>query len=202
MNNRGLLWFGAIGLLCVAGVLGYYAYHFWGALVSSSPEAWAAFGNYVGGALGPSLSFLALLVIRLTIRQQASALQVAKDTATQQSEYLLRKEKKEEWQRIIEHAEKQIHEQLKRSVHNRVGVKIGTLEQALVWGAEEVKKANRVNEKPYADQILKQQFSDVEINNFNPLATLLEALFGYLSRFKEHLIEQDPDLLGHYSSSY
>jgi len=136
MSKKVLRVLSVISLAAAAAVIAPYCIRFWGAPLSLSPEAWGAFGSYVGGTLGPPLAFLGLIGIVWTIREQMNASRVAKEAAERESEYLARKEKKEEWQTIIEHSEKQIESFLNLPIQYKNGVPAGKLVHALFWAAE------------------------------------------------------------------
>lgn len=57
-----------VSVIC-AGFLFLYFYQFGGRL-SASTQVWGEFGEYVGGVIGPLLSFAAFLALLLTIRLQ------------------------------------------------------------------------------------------------------------------------------------
>jgi hypothetical protein len=75
------MWLGAGATLCTVGLYVYkFAPGHWFEL-SSSHDVWAAFGTYVGGILGPYFSFLAFVVLVLTVVLQARQLEIVRDQA-------------------------------------------------------------------------------------------------------------------------
>ena len=67
-----------IAITLSAGTIGIYLYTFSGGL-SQDNEKWGAFGSFLGGALGPMLSFLSLIAIIKTIRLQLDELELTKE---------------------------------------------------------------------------------------------------------------------------
>ena len=76
-----------IGLLFVAAVLGFYFFHFSGP-ISSDPERWGQFGDYLGGTLNPLLSFLSLIALVLTVSMQRRQLELAREQLANSREEL------------------------------------------------------------------------------------------------------------------
>lgn len=65
-----------LGILLAAGFIIVYAARFHGP-ISKDPEAWGQFGDYVGGVLNPTFSFLALLALLATFGLQVKELRVS-----------------------------------------------------------------------------------------------------------------------------
>ena len=57
----------AIGIFVIAMV--FYLSHF--QQVSNDPEKWAFFGDYLGGVLGPALTFISLIGVIYTLETTA-----------------------------------------------------------------------------------------------------------------------------------
>ncbi|EKI0758133.1 hypothetical protein ACVYFZ_12405 [Vibrio cholerae] len=64
-----------VGVFCVLLVLAAYLINFHSYDLSKSPSQWGAFGDFLGGVLNPILSFLSLILVLVTIRQQKISLQ-------------------------------------------------------------------------------------------------------------------------------
>lgn len=79
--NRSLRWLLAIGAVSAIGVHGLYFYKFgtdaWFTL-SSKPEVWGQYGDYVGGLLNPIFSSLAFSGLIVTIVLQARQIDEAR----------------------------------------------------------------------------------------------------------------------------
>lgn len=75
---RGVLsfWFFAISLVLLIGTvaIGFYRFKMSGEL-SVVPNDWAVFGSYVGGVLGPLISFVTLLAVLKTVYLQRDLLE-------------------------------------------------------------------------------------------------------------------------------
>lgn len=72
-----------IGLLSTAVgaavlVIGAYAFHFWDKAISSDPDKWGPFGDYIGGILNPIFGFCSFSALLVTLHFQARSL---KDSA-------------------------------------------------------------------------------------------------------------------------
>ena len=65
-----------VGLIAAVVVIGFYAFNFSGPL-SDVPEKWGQFGDYVGGVLNPTFSFLALMAFLATLRLQIRELRIS-----------------------------------------------------------------------------------------------------------------------------
>lgn len=65
----------------VWGAVVFYRINFNGDL-SSSSEEWAHFGDFYGGLLGPLLSFLSILILLWTLKNQENDLKVKQDEGT------------------------------------------------------------------------------------------------------------------------
>jgi len=66
-------------VLCVAsgiffGVLSAFVLNFYSSPISRDPAAWGQFGDFVGGAVNPALSFLSLIALCMTIVLQSRQL--------------------------------------------------------------------------------------------------------------------------------
>ncbi|HTD05886.1 hypothetical protein [Undibacterium sp.] len=53
----------------------WYYSHILGKYVSAKPEDWGAFGSYIGGLLGPAVSFVALMAVIVTVSLQRAAIE-------------------------------------------------------------------------------------------------------------------------------
>lgn len=82
--SKGLLRLMWIGVLAAWTVYGVYIYKFapgsWFNL-SSKPDDWGVFGDYVGGVLNPFFSFLAFIGVIITVILQAKQLDIARQQA-------------------------------------------------------------------------------------------------------------------------
>ncbi len=74
-----------IGVLAAWTVYGVYIYNFapgnWFSL-SSKPDDWGVFGDYVGGVLNPFFSFLAFIGVIITVILQSRQLDIARQQAS------------------------------------------------------------------------------------------------------------------------
>ncbi|MHB1015608.1 MAG: hypothetical protein ACYC2W_10070 [Desulfurivibrionaceae bacterium] len=192
---------GIAGALVFTAITAYMI-HFSGSSLSNNPSDWAEFGSYIGGSLGPPLSFLGLLGLLLTIRIQFSTLKHSREIFKQQQDYIVRKEKKEEWLVIIRDAEEQIRRYLALPVTKK-GIKIGELSNLINEIYDRMQKAGNLKNKDYADEILKDLTDDVSTLTLNGLCRLLGGLATYLLRYRALLVEEEKDeIIGHYVSSY
>lgn len=71
-----LSWFAVIGGIVAAIVIAVFVIWFAGPL-SRDPAAWGQFGDYVGGLLNPTFSFLALLALLATLGLQVRELKIS-----------------------------------------------------------------------------------------------------------------------------
>ena len=74
---RGMatFWFFAVSLVICVGFLAIGLYRFkLGGELSNSPTDWSVFGSYVGGVLGPLVSFVTLLAVLKTVYLQRELL--------------------------------------------------------------------------------------------------------------------------------
>lgn len=70
-------WFFAITLVLCAGFITILLYRFnVGVEFSKNPNDWSGFGSYVGGVLGPLVSFVTLLAVLRTVYLQKELLQI------------------------------------------------------------------------------------------------------------------------------
>ncbi|MGS4930865.1 hypothetical protein ACVDHJ_04420 [Aeromonas sp. 25-281] len=82
-TNRKIFFYSGLALLvAIASVIIPYAYTFETYGLSDQHQAWANFGGYVGGILGPIFSALAFIGVLLTYRAQQAQLQFAEQRAT------------------------------------------------------------------------------------------------------------------------
>lgn len=87
-------------------VLGLYWFSFRGHSRSSNPEMWAAFGDYMGGVLGPVLGLLTIILLVQTLRQTDEAL------AQSREELRLTRDELKRGLEIQEKTEKALGEQI------------------------------------------------------------------------------------------
>lgn len=67
----------AAGCCVLAVVFGVYAIFFGHRPISRDPSDWAVFGDFVGGAANPILSFLTIVLLAITIILQARQLEIS-----------------------------------------------------------------------------------------------------------------------------
>jgi hypothetical protein len=72
-----------IAVLMIGAVLLAYYDMFGRSTRSTDPAAWGQFGDYAGGVLNPALSFLALLGLLVTVRQNQQALAQSREEMTE-----------------------------------------------------------------------------------------------------------------------
>ena len=65
-----------VGFAAAAVVIGFFTFKFYGPL-SDDPGKWGQFGDYVGGVLNPTFSFLALLALLATLGLQIRELRIS-----------------------------------------------------------------------------------------------------------------------------
>lgn len=65
-----------VGFVAAALVIGFFGFKFHGPL-SDNPGSWGQFGDYVGGVLNPTFSFLALLALLATLGLQIRELRIS-----------------------------------------------------------------------------------------------------------------------------
>ena len=75
----------AAALVITLVVIVFYAHNFPGSLLATNAE-WGAFGAFVGGILGPALSFLALIGLLVTLWVQNLAMEVTRKQTAQQTD--------------------------------------------------------------------------------------------------------------------
>lgn len=63
-----------------------YAWWFWKAGISSNPERWGQFGDYVGGLLNPIVALAALYLLSWSVRIQRQELQSAQEALHSQAD--------------------------------------------------------------------------------------------------------------------
>ena len=97
--NHGsrLIRLGLAGIIAAVLVIAIYVLRFLGAPISADTESWGQFGDYIGGLLNPTFSFLALLALLATFRLQVRELSISarelknsSDALQQQNETLKR----------------------------------------------------------------------------------------------------------------
>lgn len=192
---------GIAGLLIFAAILAFII-RFSGNQWSCDPTDWAQFGSYLGGTLGPPLSFLGLLGLLLTIRIQFTTLKHSESVFKQQQDYIVRKEKKEEWLQIIGDTEAQIRRYLALPV-TRKGVVISELSILINEVYDRMSKADRLKNIDFADEILKELSDVISTATLVGLCGLLGSLVTYLLKYRAYLVEEDKDeIIDHYISSY
>jgi hypothetical protein len=86
----------AIGILPAAFSLLFYFYHFDGGLSVSNQE-WSQFGDFVGGTVGPSLSFAALLGLAVTLLSQSISYRQTADSLEEER----RSSQRRDFERIL-----------------------------------------------------------------------------------------------------
>ncbi|MGR5000947.1 hypothetical protein [Vibrio celticus] len=64
-----------LALLSVVIAISIYSFYFYNYEVSQNPSEWASFGDFFGGVLNPVLSFLSLILVLVTIKQQKISLE-------------------------------------------------------------------------------------------------------------------------------
>ena len=190
-----------ISIGCVAIVLGSYIYYFNATPISQDPEAWGLFGDYLGGVLGAIFAFLGFMALLWTVKLQIDTLQLSEETNRMQREYLDRKEKKEEWLCVIQHAEKQINEYLQLKV-SKYGRPSGNVAQVINTIRDKVGAIGKNGDRELADKLLKEEHFDLSTMHLSSLAQLFEALLIYLENYKKYLVEKDEEIIEHYISSY
>jgi|GEM_PF-4988734 len=67
------IYFWIIGIVVVLAIL-FYIVNFWSDGISSNPEHWGVFGDYIGGLLNPLIALLAL-VVTIQIAQRVSQIE-------------------------------------------------------------------------------------------------------------------------------
>lgn len=82
---KWLSWIAAISSGLIIGVFLFYFSNFNGDL-SSKPEHWGTFGDFIGGTLNPILSFFALMALLLTIVLQSKELEGTKEELRRSAE--------------------------------------------------------------------------------------------------------------------
>ncbi len=70
---------GCAAVILITGVVGFYYYRFHEFELSSGVDKWGQFGDYVGGTLNPTLSFLALIVLLRTYAMQRKELDLQRE---------------------------------------------------------------------------------------------------------------------------
>jgi hypothetical protein len=182
-------------------VLAFYAFHFGVSNGFSGAQAWGAFGSYFGGTLGPLLAYAALIAVLLNLRTQEKALALSKETASRQSEYLQRKERKDEWRDAIRDADRLLQEHLKIPVIGKNGT-IADLGGLLQQVSAEVRQAQKFQDKGYADTIFAKYTPKLNTAAFDGTATLVWDIWNLLDGFAENLTEKDSRLLSFYISYF
>lgn len=81
-DKKTIAYLGCILLITIALVITPYVCTFEEYGISDQHQAWANFGGYVGGILGPLFSALAFIGVLLTYRAQQAQLQFAEQRAT------------------------------------------------------------------------------------------------------------------------
>ncbi len=87
MKNNNYIY---AALVCILIVLGIYALQFHGYNFSKNVDHWNQFGGYVGGVLGPLLSFLSLVMLikSLNLQNESNATLRAESRLNIQNEKL------------------------------------------------------------------------------------------------------------------
>ncbi|TXI49498.1 MAG: hypothetical protein E6Q50_06450 [Lysobacter sp.] len=65
--------------IIVAPALIYFLLGGFNGPLSKTPSDWAAFGDYIGGVMGPLLSFLTAILLLITLQQQAESNEIARE---------------------------------------------------------------------------------------------------------------------------
>lgn len=78
---RVLIWISGIAAALAAVAIWFYASHFQGPVTDSANAAWGQFGDFFGGVLNPTFSFLALLGLLLTLYVQSKELRLSREMA-------------------------------------------------------------------------------------------------------------------------
>ena len=82
----------AFGIFIIA--MSFYISHF--NHISDDPQKWSYFGDYIGGIMGPSLSFISLIGVIYSLRQQQDQLEMQKnELELQRTELQLQREEME-----------------------------------------------------------------------------------------------------------
>lgn len=76
LHVRRLTMLAYAGFVAAALVIGFFGFKFYGPL-SDDPGKWGQFGDYVGGVLNPTFSFLALLALLATLGLQIRELRIS-----------------------------------------------------------------------------------------------------------------------------
>lgn len=187
-------------LLAVIAVLMYWN-HFKASPTFSSAEAWGAFGSYIGGTLGPALAYCALLALILTLGNQQESLSLAKKNAEQQWNYLLRKERKDEWRDAIRDANRLLSEHLQEPVRMLTG-EITDRGRILHCVAQEILPSGKCNDSAYADTVFAKYTTDVDVSSYKGTSSLVIDIWNLLNGFAENLTEENSRLLSFYISYY
>ncbi|WP_069943097.1 hypothetical protein [Pseudomonas putida] len=72
-----------------------------GSEFSSSPNDWAAFGSYIGGIMGPLVSFFALIAVLLTIHLQRELLKTQRDEIKRMHELHMKAAEDQKLERFV-----------------------------------------------------------------------------------------------------
>ena len=184
-----LLVIGGVAVLAIIAVLAFYAIVF-GFVLSESHEQWGQFGDYVGGALNPLLSFLALVALLITIAIQNRELRVSiteleltrkelkrtADSGQLQAGYFQRQEKRSDTYRIIE------------TLSNRIEGSSGEprlINNVSVWWM--VRYGNWENHREQISEI-SIEYRDNKSETYyviNRIAYDLERLAHYIAQYEE-----------------
>lgn len=195
-------WLAGAAILIIVIVISVFILNFYSAPISSDPSQWNNFGGYLGGTVGPFLSFLGLIAVLYTIHLQASTLKHMQTTFLEQQEYLIRKEKKEEWLSVIRHAEEQIRNLLATPVMKN-GRAIGDVSNLINSTYGHMEQSKRLRESAYAEELIRESVDNFTLKNLAPLCSILCDFADYLTRYKALLAEQEKhQLILHYLSSY
>ena len=127
-------------------------------------------------------------------------LDLSKETARKQSDYLQRKEKKEEWRDAIRDADRVLEEHL--NIVESGGGGLTDRRRLLQHVASEVLAAGKSYDAAYADTILAKYTKDVKVDYYRPTAALVCDIWELLDGFSENLTERDGRLLSFYVSYF
>lgn len=89
-----LLAIGMAGLVATITVFGIYVLSF--GSISNNQEIWGQFGDFVGGSLNSTLSFLALIALLLTLWVQTRAVKLSIIALEKSNDEILRQQKQQE----------------------------------------------------------------------------------------------------------
>lgn len=194
-KNKELFGIGLVSLFFVIIVIGAYILNFRDVSISKEADSWGSFGSYIGGVLGPFFGFLSFIYLILALKISYA-----------EKESIERREMKEEWRSLIEHAEKQIKDYIKSNVQVIDKPSASYTERDMEYLLSNIALILRINKqqknKSEANRIILEISKDKSIENFYGLANLIEVFSTYLESYKRYLIESDPTIIRHYILSY